>query len=370
MIEKIINEWRNLDWSNLKFGHINEAALVSVVFLAILFLGLAIRLMRNRIPGRRAIILPGVVSSFRKSPLKPLRHLPLVLFFLGLPFFIIALADPYDSFTKEEVIYPGRKIVLLIDASGSMSSNFETEKLKVKSKGRFYTAVAASEYFMQLRIKGKYKDLMGLIEFGSEAYVITPFTNDYENILMSIKLIGEPEERVRFTDSGTLIIKAINQGVGLFKAFDFLNAAGNAMIIISDGEDAAVVLDGEPIDNILEKARLNKIPIYFIRTAYDISFGYMGYADEESNVISNYPLFDNQWKNAVEKTGGKFYVGANEKMVLDALNDIDKLSVGSVKTTRYSTRRPRFVPFLLASSVLWSSALFLYLLFRFFRKFP
>ena len=35
---------------------------------------------------------------------------------------------------------------------------------------------------------------MALVEFGSRAYVITPFTSDYDNLLLSMSLIGDPVE--------------------------------------------------------------------------------------------------------------------------------------------------------------------------------
>ena len=41
-----------------------------------------------------------------------------------------------------------------------------------------------------------------LVEFGNEAYVVTPFTNDYDNILLSISLIGDPVEYSLFPGSG------------------------------------------------------------------------------------------------------------------------------------------------------------------------
>ncbi len=372
MFRVVISEWRNIDWPTLRFAHVDEAILIAVVFLSILFIGFVTKFLRKKTPGRTAIVLPGIIPEFRKSSFGFLRHLPVALFFMGLPFFLVALADPYDSFTKEQVTYPGRKIVMLIDASGSMDSgsDFEIAVLKIKAqyKKRFYTAVAAAERLIQLRIKGKYKDLMGLVEFGSEAYVITPFTNDYDNILMSIKLIGEPEERARFKDTGTIIIKAIDQGVGLFRAFDFLDAAGNAMILISDGEDHGAILGNRTLDEILEGAIINKIPIYFVRTAYGIELGTQ--ISKDNSVMYNFDLADEIWKNAVEKTGGKFYAGANEKAILDALDDIDKLNTGNIKVVRHNVRQPRFILFVLISLTLWVGALFSYLFFRFFRKFP
>ena len=79
----------------------------------------------------------------------------------------------------------------------------------------FFTTVGAARYFVELRMKGKYRDLMALVEFGDQAYVITPFTTDYENILFSMSLIGDWTEFMAFPDQGTVIANAIEQSVGL-----------------------------------------------------------------------------------------------------------------------------------------------------------
>ncbi len=350
------SEWLNLDFKNLKFGRVDEAIMLALALLVVIAVALAVGYLRRNIPGRTVVVLPGIIPSFRSSAFRFVRHLPLFLFFLGLPLFFIALADPYASFTKETVTYPGRRIVMIIDASGSMSGRFLTKELKAKGQERFYTAVTAAEHFMQLRIKGKYKDLIGLVEFGGEAYVITPFTNDYENILMSIRMIGEPEERARFTDSNTIIINAINEAVELFRMFNFLNASGNLMVLISDGEDSQALLNGRSLDEILGESRKSHIPIYFIRTNFEKAYG------------ENFD--DKLWKGAVEKTGGKFYVGSNEPAVLAALKDIDSLTTGKINTTRYSTRQPKFILFAVSAAIIWILALVLWISFKSFRRFP
>ena len=108
-----------------------------------------------------------------------------------------------------------------------------------------------------MRMKSKYRDLISLIEFGDESYVITPFTNDYDNILLSISLIDDLTEFNKFPDQGTTIGMAISQAVKLFTAFDFLNASGNLMVIFSDGEDTKVSgprLGGLNVEEILSSA--------------------------------------------------------------------------------------------------------------------
>ena len=113
-------------------------------------------------------------------------------------------------------------------------------------------------------MEGPYQDLVSLVQFGNEAYIVTPFTNDYENILLSISLIGTPEEYRRFPDHGTLIMQAVSRGVQLFRTFDFLGATGNLMVIFSDGQDTYARFEDVTLDAIMQEAADNGIPVYFL----------------------------------------------------------------------------------------------------------
>ena len=149
-----------------------------------------------------------MLPVFRSSRFSVVRHAAFLVFLLGVPFFAVALADPHTAFTREETSYPGRRIALLVDGSSSMVMKFETKSLKTPENRAFYTAVAAAEHFMKLRMNGRYHDLIALIQFGNEAYVVTPFTTDYENIMLSIRLISSPKEWGSFNDWGTTIGRA------------------------------------------------------------------------------------------------------------------------------------------------------------------
>jgi hypothetical protein len=197
------------------------------------------------------------------------------------------------------------------------------------SEAAFFTTVAAADRFVRLRMESRYRDLMALVEFGDRAYVVTPFTNDYDNILLSLSLIGEFGEFLRFPDQGTIISTAIEQGVRLFNAFDFLDAAGNIMVVFTDGEDAGVIMEGRSVADVVVKAREAKVPVYLIR---------VNYMKEAGSVIP-----DAVWKDAVEKTGGRFYAAANEGTVLRAISDIDRAAVGGCGLSRGCNAR-RHVP--------------------------
>jgi hypothetical protein len=202
----------------------------------------------------------------------------------------------------------------------------------------------------------QYRDLMALIEFGDRAYVVTPFTNDYDNLLLSISLIGEPGEYELFPEAGTTITTAIDQSVGLFKAFNFLDAAGNIMVLFSDGEDTNVKIGNRTIDEVLQRSIDNKIPVYMVRTNYEREFGKV--------------TADGLWMSAVAKTGGRFYVASDENALLAAIDDIDKVAAGTIASRQYTTQAPRFEIFALGAVALFLSAAALKLTVPHFQKMP
>src|SRR5438552_17395781 len=226
-IRDTIDEWLSLRPSDLHFDRTWVAVLVLVVVIAIAALMVLARGLLSQKAGRTHVALPGVLPVMRSSRFSVLRHAAFLVFLAGVPFFAVALADPHTTFTREETSYPGRRIALLVDGSGSMVMKFDTVKLRTADNRAYYTAVAAAEHFMRLRLNGRYRDLISLIQYGNEAYVVTPFTTDYENVLLSIRLISAPKEWGRFNDFGTTILQGLDNAVGLFKAFDFASAAGH-----------------------------------------------------------------------------------------------------------------------------------------------
>ena len=110
------------------------------------------------------------------------------------------------------------------------------------------------------------------------------------------------------------------------------------------------------MSEILAGAVRAKIPVYFIRTSYNQPFG---------GVIP-----DEIWKPAVEKTGGRFYVGSDEASVLRAVQEIDRVAADKIQITEYTARRATSGPFALAGAGFWAFALVLQLAVPYFNKFP
>ena len=351
-------EWRAVNLGELQFWQRDTAQMVLVGLIAAAVLTLIVRAAFVRGPGRHHVTLPAILRITAPARLAWTRHIPVVLFGAGLPFAVLAMADPYTSLVAENVTYPGRRIALMIDASDSMQTSFKAETLNTRNdvQPAFFTTVAAAQRFVELRRQGKYRDLMALIEFGSRAYVITPFTSDYDNLLLSMALIGDPVEFSLFPDSGTVIASALEESIEIFKAFDFLEASGNLMVIFTDGEDTTRIVHGRSLDDILKSAIDNKIPLFFVRTNYDKEFG------------ENIP--DAQWRAAVERTGGRYYVAKDEATLIAAINDIDREAVGAISARQYTSQQPRFTLFALIAFALWFGSAGLKVLSPWFSRVP
>jgi hypothetical protein len=349
-------EWRALTVHNLQFTHRSESWLLLIAFAAFSIVLLVGRFAAGRRPGRNQVMVPAVLGSMpRSAAATPMIHVPLFLFLTGLPFLGLALADPHTPLVRREASYPGRRICLTIDASNSMTSPFRADKLATSTNGAFFTTVAAAERFVQMRKNGSYRDLIGLVEFGANAYVVTPFTTDYDNVLVSLSLISDPREFSLFPDQQTLIGAAIEQSVELFRTFKFLDAAGNLMVIFSDGEDTNAVVHGRSLDDIIRSAVVAQIPVYFVRTNYNLQRG---------------GLADSLWIPAVEKTGGKFYAASDEPSLLAAIEDIDKQSAGTIRAVEYSAEQPRFGVFALIAATFFLLAIASKLTVPYFQRFP
>jgi Ca-activated chloride channel family protein len=351
-------DWSQIRISELVFAQQPLAQRVVVVLIGVALAMLALRLVVRASASRGRVALPALVGFRGVNRTSLVRHAALVLALAGLPFFVMALADPRTAVTREEVSYPGRRISLMIDASSSMLTALPANRFAegAPNNAAFFTTVGAARYFIERRMHGKYRDLMALIEFGDDAYVITPFTTDYENILLSTSLIGDWQEFMSFPDQGTVIARAVQQSVAMFESFKYLDAAGNLMVLFSDGADAEVLESGKSAVDVVEEARRAKIPIYFVKVGREIP--------------GRVQIGDEIWRSAVERTGGHFYGGADEASIEKALRDIDRASAGRIEYKQYSTERPRFAPFALIAAMLWSAALLLRLTVPAFAVFP
>lgn len=351
-----LGEWMRLSAGDLQYVAVVAAAATFATITALACLRLLIGRVLARDAWRTHVTLPALLPVMRRSSVAVVRHGAFLVFLAGVPFFALALADPHTSFRRDEVTYAGRRIAIMIDGSSSMILKFQTANLKTQGEPTYFTAVAAAERFIRLRMAGPYRDLVSLIQFGDQAYVLTPFTTDYENILLGIRLMSNPREWGRFPEFGTTIIRGLDQGLSLFKVFDFLDASGNLLLVFSDGRDSETSFRGRSLDALMADAARSRVPIYMLRTAFGMKLGQVPQ--------------DKIWKPAIERSGGRFYPVPDEPSLLRALRDIDRLSAGRIDIREYTSHRPQFVGYAIVAIGLWLTAALLQLSLPWFRTFP
>jgi hypothetical protein len=355
LLGRKVEEARGIRLADLQFSHRDEALAALAVLLGLSIVLLVVRSMLRSQSRRHGIVVPALLASAPKPGGAWLVHAPFGLFLLGVSCFAVALADPFTPLVGHEVSYPGRRIAIMLDGSVSMRAEFVAgTDLKTNASAAFFANIAAAEQFVRLRIKGKYRDLIGLVQFGNQAYVVMPFTSDYENVLLSMSLIGDPEEFGRFPAQGTVIARAIDESVGLFRAFNFLDAAGNMMVLFSDGEDSTYNLENKNLDQIIQSAIEAKIPVYLVRT---------NYGKGQGQVVQ-----DSVWSAAVQRTGGKLLPAGDERSLLQAIRELDALATGTITFKQYTSQEPRFAVFGLAALGLWTLAGVLKLGVPYFQK--
>lgn len=352
-VEELIELLR--EWS-IEFTRLDLARTLLILLVGVVLSGFLLRAVLGH--RRRRVLVPALLPGLALSRGAIVRHGALVLALIGVIFFAVAFADPRTTLMRQDTSHPGRRIAILLDASSSMLQSLPASRLArgAPNDAAFFTTVGAARYFVELRMKGKYRDLVSLIEFGDEAYVITPFTSDYESVLLSISLVGDWTEFMNFPEQGTVIARAIDQAVGLFRAFDFADAVGNVMVIFTDGMDAEVLQDGRSTLDVLREARRTGIPVYFIRT---------GRPDAPQGIVP-----DSVWEAAVARTGGRFYTAADESTIVRAMHEIDRQSAGRIEVRQYTNRIPRYAPFAFAAMAFWTLALGLRLATPWFTTFP
>ena len=116
VVRDVVFEWRNARAADLLFTHRTDAIIAAVILIGLSFAVLVGRALTRTKAGRTQVALPAVLEWSGGSWASIVRHGTLLLFLAGLPFFVVALADPYTTFTRQAVSYPGRRIAVMIDA--------------------------------------------------------------------------------------------------------------------------------------------------------------------------------------------------------------------------------------------------------------
>ena len=141
-----------------------------------------------------------------------------------------------------ELPLTGRSLMLAVDLSGSMKE--KDMELNGKSANRLEVVKSVLRTF----IKRRSGDRLGLILFGSQAYLQTPLTFDIKTLLQMLEEseLGLAGERTAIGDSIGLAIKKMKN----------LSSEEKVLILLTDGQNTAGEVSPEDAASVAAKIGL------------------------------------------------------------------------------------------------------------------
>lgn len=246
------------------------------------------------------LALPAMASA---AAVPRLRRVLALLAWCGL---VVAAARPQWLGDAEDVPRSGRDLLLAVDTSGSMG--IQDMQLGNRASDRFSTVQAIATDFIERR-QG---DRVGLILFGSRAYLLTPLTFDLATVARQLDeaTIGLAGRETAIGDAVGLAVKRLldrpeNQRV---------------VILLTDGVSNAGELDPR---KAIELAVASKVRVYTVgigadSVAVDSLFGTRRYNPSAELDVA-------MMTEMAERTGGRFYRARDTAELAGIYRDIDRL---------------------------------------------
>lgn len=217
---------------------------------------------------------------------------------------VVAAARPQWLGTPIELPVEGRDIMLAVDLSGSMEEpDFLLQGTRVT---RLTATVAVASKFIQQRVG----DRVGLILFGSNAYLQAPLTFDRQTVTTLLR-----EAMTRIAGEKTAIGDAIGLAVKRLK-----NKEGDRiLILLSDGENTAGEIN--PL-KAAEIAALDGLKIYTIGIGPDAhtAGNFFGMVRGARSAVDERTLTE-----IAQTTDGRYFHASNTQELAEVYNIIDQL---------------------------------------------
>lgn len=214
----------------------------------------------------------------------------------------------------------GRDLMIAVDLSGSM----QAKDFKLPD-GRSVDRLEAVKYLLSDFADQRSSDRLGLVVFGSAAYLQTPFTDDH---MVWTQLLKETE--IGMAGQSTVFGDAIGLSIKLFRD----NTSDNrVLIILTDGNDTGSIVP--PVD-AARVAAANNIRIYTIAIGDPVTVGEEALDLETIERVS-------------EVTGGQAFQALDQDQLRQAYEVIGEMEPELYETLSFRPRQSlHYLPIALA----------------------
>ena len=204
---------------------------------------------------------------------------------------------------------PTRDLLLAVDLSGSM----EAEDFK-NAQGETVDRLTAVKEVLDEFLSRRKGDRVGLLVFGTAAFVQVPFTQDLE---VSRQLLNETE--VRMAGPKTAFGDAIGLGISLFERSE---VEQRVMIVQTDGNDTG-----------------SKVPPHeAARIAADKGIVIHTVAIGDPSTVGEDKLDEEALKQVAEITEGEYFFAGDREQLEGIYAELDRLETRKVETVSYHPR--------------------------------
>jgi len=248
---------------------------------------------------------------------------------LALAALVIALAQPrFTKFDTTKATASGVDIVVAFDLSGSMAA--EDFELRGQRVNRVNMARAVLERFIDKRPN----DRIGLVAFGTQAFIASPITLDHEFLLKNLERLDLNTINGNQTAIGSALSTAVNR-------LRELKSKSKIVILMTDGQSNAGKID--PL-TAAEAAQALGVKVYTIGVgtqgqapmpATDF-FGRRGYQ------MMAVDIDEDTLKEIAKMTGGKYYRADNADKFEAIYEEIDKLEKSDAEVKKFAQHTELF----------------------------
>ncbi len=248
------------------------------------------------------------------------------LWFSMVIWLLLVLAVARPQWVGEPVGLPtsGRDLMLAVDISGSMEipdflvNGQEVTRLEVVKR-------AAAEF-----IARRAGDRVGLIVFGSQAYVQTPLTFDRETVKTMLQ-----ETEIGLAGKETAIGDAIGLAVKRLKEQP---ASSRVLVLLTDGANTAGEVSPKQAGDLAKEQglRIYTIGVGADRMEVDSLFG-------SRTVNPSRDLDEDTLRHLAQSTGGLYLRAKNTEALAKVYSELDRLEPASTDTELFRPRTELFI---------------------------